>query len=165
MNGMAPQLRTDRLFLDEITEQDTELIVTWRSDPEVYKYFLFPHLLKAEEHLKWFRDKYILDGNRLNWMAVTKAKGEHIGVFGIKRQENNLASVEVSYLLAPEYQGKGYAREALGQVMWYAEKVWGAKEAVAEIHAENKESLKFARNLGFEYLRKKGDFALYIRKL
>lgn len=165
MKNMAPQLITNRLLLNEITEHDTELIVAWRSNPEVYKYFLSPHPLEVEEHLNWFHGRYILDENCFHWMAMARKHGEHVGVFGIKRQEIRLASVEVSYLLAPEHQGKGYANEALGKIIEFAKKVWGASEAVAKVHVKNKESVKFATSLGFEYLSKDGNFDLYIKKL
>ncbi len=165
MSNIAPQLITDRLYLDEITEQDTTLIVTWRSNPEVYKYFLLPHPLEIEEHLNWFHYRYTLDENCLNWMATIKSQKERIGVFGIKKKKGRLVTVEVSYLLAPGYQGKGYAGEALEKIIEFAKNEWKAIEAVAEIHVENKESLKFATNLGFERFEKKGNFAVYKRRL
>ena len=36
----VPELKTERLILRNITEEDTPVIVKWRSDPAVYRFFL-----------------------------------------------------------------------------------------------------------------------------
>ncbi len=161
MKRVIPQLSTERLLLKEITEKDTSLIVKWRSNPDVYKYFLSPYSLGAEEHLRWYYDKYKLDENCFNWMAIIKKTESRIGVFGIRKNECNMQSAEISYILAPEYQRKGYAQEAVVQLMKFARYDWRCVEIVAEIHVDNQDSLRFARNLGFNYVGRKGEFALY----
>lgn len=122
MENRAPQLITKRLILNDIEERDASLIVKWRSNPDVYKYFLFPHPLKFEEHINWYHKKYLLDENCFNWMAAIRDSGECIGVFGIRRQKDKLTLAEVSYILAPEYQKRGYAREALEKIMEFAKR-------------------------------------------
>lgn len=161
MENRAPQLVTKRLFLNDIEERDASLIVKWRSNPDVYKYFLHPHPLKYEEHINWYHKNYLLDKNNFSWMAVVRSSGERIGVFGIRRWKDNLLQVEVSYILAPEYQKKGYAKEALEILMEFAKEEWSCTEAVAEIHIENSVSEKFAESLGFSYVCTNADFVLY----
>lgn len=160
MKCKEPPLRTDRLFLNGITEKDAPQIVEWRSDPKVYPYLMSPHPLKEEEHRDWFQNKYRLDAECLFWMATQKGSGEGVGIFGIKRRKNDLLSVEVSYILAPECQGKGYAQEAVRKLLQFAKSEWGCREAVAEIHADNEKSLKLARRLGFDFMNRKDGFVL-----
>lgn len=157
------QLMTERLLLSEITEKDTTLIVKWRSNPEVYQYFSAPHPLKVEEHLDWFRNKYCSDENCLFWMAMEKENRQKIGVFGIKRGEDSLSSAEVSYILSPECQGRGYAREAVERIIKYAKEKWGCSLASAKVHIANQPSIKFAENLGFVPAGRSEDFILYLK--
>lgn len=96
----------------------------------------------------------------MNWVAARKDTGENIGVFGLKRQGPECAA-EVSYLLSPEFQGKGYAREAVEGMIKFASEEWRCIAVSAQIHEENRESAAFAKRLGFECSGRRGKFELY----
>lgn len=160
MKHIVSNLSTERLSLREITERDAALIVKFRSDPEVYQYFLSPHPLTEEEHLNWFRTRYLSDDNCINWVAALKDSKETIGVFGIKRQESE-HTAEVSYILSTEFQGKGYAGEAVEGMIRFASEEWHCSCVSARIHAENQKSAAFAKCLGFECFGRSGKFDLY----
>ena len=76
------ELESERLILRGITEDDAPEIVEWRSDPEAYKFFRSPHRITMDEHLAWFRNNYLSNDNRLDWMCFEKSSGSKIGVFG-----------------------------------------------------------------------------------
>ncbi len=76
------ELESERLILRGITEDDALEIVEWRSDPEAYKFFRSPHRITMDEHLAWFRNNYLSNDNRLDWMCFEKSSGSKIGVFG-----------------------------------------------------------------------------------
>ena len=69
----VPVLQTARLIMRGITEEDTRAIITLRSDPNVYKYFVSPHQITEEEHLSWFKNNYIFNEDRLDWIAFDMA--------------------------------------------------------------------------------------------
>lgn len=165
VNAGVSRLEADRLMLCEITEEDTSLIVKWRSDPEVYRYFLSPHPLTAEEHLDWYKNRYLHQNNRVDWVAAEKATGKRVGIFGIKREKAGDAEAEVSYLLAPEFRGKGYAAEAVERILKFASDQWLCHGAVARIHGNNQESIRFIGNLGFVWLETVGNFVTYRKTL
>lgn len=71
----VPVINTERLTLKEITAQNAPYIVKWRSDPEVYKYFINPHKITLEEHLSWFEDRYANNPNRYDFMAYRVSEG------------------------------------------------------------------------------------------
>ena len=151
-------IRTERLTLRGIDETDTDEIVRWRSAPEVYRYFKAPHPLTAEEHLNWFRARYLRDENRCDWMCLRREDGQKLGVFGLIRGHG---TAEVSYLLAPEAQHCGYAGEAVRALMDYAAEAWGIDRFTAEIHTDNAPSAALAARLGFRPRRQEGDFIIY----
>lgn len=155
-------IETERLRLRGIDETDTAAIVGWRSVPGVYRYFRSPHRITEAEHLVWFRTRYLPDESRRDWMCLTRENGERIGVFGLIRRDD---AAEVSYLLAPEAQGRGYASEAVGALAGYAAGVWGVRKLTAEIHRDNAPSLRLAERLGFRPLRPEGCFITYEKEV
>ena len=152
------ELESERLILRGITEDDAPEIVEWRSDPEAYKFFRSPHRITMDEHLSWYRNNYLSNNNRFDWICVDKSSGRKIGVFGAVRDGN---TAEVNYLLAPYAQHKGYASEAVKMVIEYVRSEFHIKRVVAEIHRDNAPSIALAERTGFTLESESGDFLLY----
>ncbi len=150
-------IETERLLLRGIDETDAELIVKWRSVPNVYQYFKSPHQITLEEHLNWYRNRYLRNANRFDWICIEKESVNRIGIFGLYKEEK----IEVNYLLAPEEQHKGYATEAIRGLIDYASKKWNSKQVVAEIHQSNKPSIALVEKLGFEVISQDNPFVVY----
>lgn len=160
--GKADNIFTDRLKLREIMEGDTDIIVRWRSNPEVYQFFYSPHLITKEEHLQWFYGRYLNDSDQISFIALEKLSKNPIGVFGIKRID--FERVEVSYLLDEMAQGKGYAGEAVVAMITFARRKWAVSRAVAEIHKDNVSSIKMIRRLQFNLKETHGTFLVFERE-
>lgn len=160
----APNLITDRLRLYNINDNDAGDIVKWRSNPDVYKYFLTPKPITIEGHLNWYYNSYLKDTNRIDWMAYDYADNK-IGVFGIKRNDEDMCMAEVSYILSPEWYGYGYATEAIEKIVRCYKEIWDLKYVVAEIHEDNSLSRKFAERLGFKLESINEHFIIYKRLL
>lgn len=153
-----------RLTLREIKASDASKIVEWRSEPEVYQFFKYPHAITKEEHLKWYYNSYLRDDKRIDFMAIVNDTNEPIGVFGIKHIAD-AGSVEVSYLLKRDAKGKGYAQEAVTMLISIAQEKWNCSKVIAEIHKNNLESINFIRKQDFVLEGQKQDFVLFGRKL
>ena len=145
---IAPLLKTARLTLRGIEEEDTGFILKLRSDPEVFQYFVSPYKITEAEHIKWFRNSYLKNENRIDWVA-TDSLGKLVGIFGVKRNSNDTDEAEVSYILATDQYGKGLASEAVGRLIRYCAEEWQCKYVTAEIHKDNSASIRFAEKLGF----------------
>lgn len=152
------ELESERLILRGITEDDAPEIVEWRSDPEAYKFFRSPHRITMDEHLSWYRNNYLSNENRFDWICVDKSSGRKIGVFGAVRDGK---TAEVNYLLAPYAQHKGYASEAVKRIIEYVRSELHIKRVVAEIHRDNAPSIALAERTGFTLESESGDFLLY----
>lgn len=162
---VVPYLETERLLLRGIKEEDTDWIVTWRANRQVYQYFLSPHALTREEHLQWFRSRYLLNDNRFDWLVIEKETNRPIGVFGINKSSKNISEVEINYLLAPEAQGKGYAREGVEVMIEWVKSKLECKSAIAEVHCENIPSITFIEKMEFIKEKQQGNFYQYKRVL
>ena len=165
MKVTAPKLETERLLLCDMEEKDAANVVKWRSNPEVYCYFLAQHPLLEEEHLNWYNTSYVYNSDRYDWVARKKEDNQSIGVFGVKRESEQSLVTEVSYILAPEHQGKGYASEAVLRTIQFAKECWNSERVIAEIHVKNKASIELVKRLGFTYASCDGDFCVYERKI
>lgn len=161
MKSKEKELYTERLLLREITEKDTDKIVCWRSNPDVYRFFRSPHALTKEEHLKWFHEIYLRDDEQVSFIVFEKESCKKIGIVGVKRTEKDCT--EVSYLLDKMAQGKGYAHEAVQKLMEFSKIYWNCTRATAEIHKENHASSKMIRKLGFQKKSLQGDFEIFER--
>ena len=150
-------LTTERLTLRGIDETDAAPIVLWRGDPAVYRYFRSPRRITEEEHLQWYRDRYLPDENRCDWMCLRRSDGAKLGVCGLIHRGE---AAEISYLLAPEARGQGYAGEAVTALLAYAAADWKIVRATAEIHRDNAPSLALAARLGFTEAARQGDFII-----
>lgn len=151
-------IETGRLFLRGIDESDAELIVEWRSVPEVYRFFKSPHKITVDEHLDWYRNSYLNNSERFDWICIEKESKKRIGVFGLTREGDK---AEVNYLLAPEGQHKGFAAEAVQKLIEYAAENWNSRQVIAEIHRDNKPSLDLAEKLGFNVISEDEPFVIY----
>lgn len=158
MAQTADKILTERLFLCGIEETDAAQIVKWRSDPAVYRFFKSPHQITMEEHLHWYRNSYLLNPNRLDWMCLEKETQTAVGVFGVSRDGEQ---AEVSYLLAPEAQHKGYAAEAVQGLVRFAFEKWHCRRVVAEIHKNNEASIRMIKKLGFKQIIENDPFFVY----
>lgn len=151
-------IQTERLCFRGINEADANVIVKWRSVPDVYRYFKYPHKLTTEEHLAWYFNSYLHNQNRFDWICIEKASNTKIGVFGLTREDG---FAEVNYLLAPVAQHKGYASEGIMALVQYAANNWNIKNVVAEIHRENLPSINVVKKLGFRIIESNDNFVIY----
>lgn len=153
-------IQTERLILREIRKSDTGIIVKFRSDPKVYRYFKNPHCLTTEEHERWYTETYLQSQNMVTW--ICEKDGAEIGVFAAARLSDT--ETEVSYLVSGIYQKKGYAGEALGSIIAWIRQEWKSVRIIAEIHVKNTASINFIKRFGFEEEDRKKDFLKFVMK-
>lgn len=66
-----PVINGERVSLRPITEEDTELIVRWRNDPEVCRYFIFREPFTREMHTNWLRSR-VAAGAVIQYIILAK---------------------------------------------------------------------------------------------
>lgn len=118
-------------------------------NPEVTRYMDNIFKDKDEECAyieSYYRVVYCFYGFGM-WL-ITKKDGTVIGRAGI--EANDREEIVIGYMLAPQYQKQGYAKEACEGVLAYAKEILGIdrKDIVAYIHEENKPSMRLAEKLG-----------------
>lgn len=86
------------------------------------------------------------------WAVTLKETGEVIGEFGLQcNQIDNMNEIELGYILHPDYQGKGYACQAIRAIFRYARDILSFDRIVAVIHPQNQASIRVALKCGMHY--------------
>lgn len=152
-------LCTKRLLLEGLNESHAEAVVNFRSNQAVYKFFKNPRAISLDEHNNWYSNRYLNDDSRMDF--VIKLDEDIIGTCGMLDIDTKKGSMEVSYLLADDYQGKGYAKEAVLALMDYGYVAWNIYHFIAVIHKDNLPSIKFIEKLDFKLTNIDGEFVIY----
>lgn len=147
-----PNLKTQRLLLRQVTENDVDAILSLRSNDEVMKYIPRPYLKTKEEALEliaMFDDK-IENGIGINWGIYFIEEPEKLlGIIGYYRMKPEHYRAEVGYMIFPEFNGKGIVSEALQRVVEYGFREMKLHSIEAILDPENKGSEKVLLKNGF----------------
>ena len=139
-----------RIRLRPATEDDTDLIVTWRNKPQVMERFFFRVPFTRVSHLAW-REKNVLTG-KTEQFIIEAAPGCPIGLCNLQDIHGDTA--EYGYLIGEDdMRGKGFGTEATRLMMAYAKEVKGLRHLTARVIADNAASLRSFEKAGFSRVK------------
>jgi len=142
-------METQRLLLRPVHNEDAEDFCALWGDPEVMRFIGDgkPRTrAEAEERLGRTVRHWQEHGFGL-WALHDKATGSFVGGCGVG-YFNGLADVELGYVLARPYWGRGLASEAVARVLRHAFDVLRLPRLAALVRAENAASLAVLRKAG-----------------
>src|SRR5690242_5787668 len=106
-------LATERLTLRRFRADDAAAFAAYRSVPEVARYQSWEAPVSIEEATARVQEFAAGDPSAPGWFQYAiDLDGVLIGDIGLKLHEN-LMQAEIGFTLAPQYQGQGYATEAV----------------------------------------------------
>lgn len=132
--------------LRKATLLDSEITLKWAQDQTVRRYAFNQHEISKEGHETWFRNKL---SDPLSEYFILETSAEHpLGSYRIDINSSTSTGL-ISYLIAPEYHGKGWgiAMLILGQE---AAKQIGLRSLVGEVMPENSSSCAIFVKLGYD---------------
>ncbi len=114
-----PNITTERLSLARLSHSDKQAIFAVFSDPEVIAHYDVERFTDPEEasRLVDYFDSRFEDDSGIRWAIRDKASGAYLGSCGYTNWNQYDHSAVVSYELAPQYWGKGYAFEAVNAII------------------------------------------------
>jgi [ribosomal protein S5]-alanine N-acetyltransferase len=154
---MEFSLRTNRLSLRPLQNEDAQMIWPYVSDPAISKDMSWlPH--SNIDETQAFIDNTLVNmklGKCITWCIFMN--GSFCGIFsliGILRQHRSLVynRAELAYWVGPEFQGKGIMTEAGTRIIDFAFNELGLHKLVVGHHINNEHSRKLILRLGFKYL-------------
>jgi len=146
---MINNFESERLIYKEICIDDTDNIVRWRSDQMIYEYFKNPEPITLENHINWYKNKYLSDKTRVEYIIIHKQTNTPIGSVGASDISKN--TLQIGYLIGEaSFQKQGFAVEAINAVINIYNQA-GINEFFAEIRKDNIASIKTIEKCGFVY--------------
>jgi ribosomal-protein-alanine N-acetyltransferase len=149
---MFPELKTERLLLQEIHPEDQPFIFEGLSHPDIIPFYSvrYESLEATGAQMDWYR-QLVDGGTGLPWKMIRKETEEKIGVLCVYHFNPQHRKAEVGFWLLPQYWNRGYAMEALQAAIayWQDEKALHRMEAFVE--SGNTASSKLLEKAGFQY--------------
>ena len=148
-------ISTRRLTLRAIKLTDSASMLKYRSNPIVYQYQNWkPRLLEdVNDFISKLSDLPNIPDTWYQLGIIIKERNELIGDIGIHFIDNS--QVEIGFTLSSEYQGKGFATEAVVEVINYLFFNLKKHRVVATVDPRNIKSLALLEKIG---LRKEAHF-------
>ena len=136
-------IETPRLILRRFQESDLEdMLANWAADPRVQTEYGEPVYTTAAES-QVLLDRYI-GGYSLDsfyrWAVTERQSGRNIGQIAFCRVYEDIHTAEIEYCIGTEFQGHGYAGEALSAVIAYIFQNTDFRRLEAYHRAENTKS-------------------------
>ncbi len=140
-------LETERLKLRLFREEDLEPYAAIVADPQTMTFMGGPRdRARAWADIAWCLGHWTLRGYGL-WAAEEKASGALVGRIGLLNPEG-WPGLEVGWLVARGYWGRGLATEGGRASLAYAFETLGADHVISLIQPDNIASIRVAEKLG-----------------
>jgi len=161
-------LETDRLLFRHLEMGDLDELYILYDDPDIRRYFPEGILSykETEEEIEWFLKGHPEHPELGLWATIHKETNKFIGRCGLLPWViDHRPEVEVAYLIAKEYWGKGLGTEAAQGILNYGFCQLHLSRMICLIERENVASIKVAEKIGMSFEREgrddKGPFLLY----
>lgn len=105
------------------------------------------------QHIKNYLDELNKDPSLLGWgvwFVIEKETNQIVGDIGFKGKPNLENTVEVGYGILPSFQNKGYATEAVRELLNWAFSNSNVTKIVAECIEDNDSSIRVLEKLNME---------------
>lgn len=138
-------------MLRRFRDADAVTLSAYRSDPVVARYQSWdaPYPLeRARAAVASYTAGDPLGPGWFQWAIERTAGHTHIGDLAVRRHENRMQA-DLGFTLAQEFQGHGYATEAVRGILGHLFRVEGLHKVSAECDARNTASARLLERAGF----------------
>ena len=145
----ALRLKSERLLLRPITEEDTDMVLSWRNSDFVRNCYFYRALISREEHLKWLHEK-CEKGLVFQFVVEILKTGEPIGSVYLQHYNEKEDSFESGVFFSPNApEGEGYASEAVALMNKFAFEELKVSKTIAKVVSTNRASIRLHEKVGF----------------
>ena len=146
-------IETKRLFLRELAPSDDQAVAAMFADPDVMKFIGAGGVQELEDAQKMIERerKHYAERGWGQWATVERATGRMVGVCGLIAWPDiaGKEELEVAYLFAKAYWGKGYATEVATVILKQALEV--RPDPISLIYPDNAASIAVAKKIGMAH--------------
>lgn len=143
-------LNGSEIYIRPISYDDTDLIVKWRNQENVKKYFFYRDKFTKEIHENWMKEK-VETGKVIQFIVCQKGTDKPIGSTYLKDIDYEKLTAEYGVFLGEEeIRGMGIGKAVLHITLDYAWEKVGLSKVIARAISTNKSSVYSFLNSGFE---------------
>ena len=147
-------LLTERLSIEPMALSDLEPLVKYRQDPDVARYQSWDASYSVDQGLALIESQSgVLIPEKGDWLQLgirDRNSGLLIGDVAIHALADQSDCFEIGFTVAKEFQGFGYAREAVNKLLEYLVTEEAAKTFIATPDSRNEASIRLLVSLGFQ---------------
>ena len=146
------EINTNRLLLRSLKIDDAEAIFNYRSDPIINQYqeWIPRTINDVNDFIKNSVSPIInIVDTWYQFVIIKKDQNNLIGDIGLHFLDADKKQVELGCTLDKDYQGKGYATEALREIINYLFNDLEKRRIVTSIDPRNIKSIGLVERLGF----------------
>lgn len=151
----TPVLKTERLQLRPFQIGDgPNVFACWESDPEVARYMFWKSHQDVNRSIAWVAEEVnrIDHDNWYRFAIIEKTSGNLIGT-GLLYYDTEMQNWEIAYNLGRAYWGRGYATEAMREILIFAKTQLQLQTIIARHATANPASETVLQKLGFVFQR------------
>lgn len=144
-------IKTERLLLRPVEENDAAALYAIYSDPETMRYWSSPpwqDMAQAVAHVAMTRAGY-QDGTLFTMGITLPETGELIGVCRLHQFNRQNRRCEMGYILSRAHWGKGYMREAIAATISHGFPAFDLHRIEADVDPRNTASAALLQRLHF----------------
>ena len=148
-----PTLETERLILRKMLVSDVADVYAYSCRADVTEHLTWsPHANPeyTTDYLRYIGQRYTV-GDYFDWAVVEKASGRVIGSCGFTRFDYPNDAGEIGYVFHPDFGGKGYATEAVAEVLRFGFVALKLHRIEARYLKGNDRSVRVMERLGMQY--------------
>ena len=155
MDDTFDGLLTERLVLRRFTPADAAAFAAYRSEPDIARYQSWeaPYPLeRAEAFIGWLAAHHPDEPGAWYQLAIAERSAPDIlvGDCGFRSRVEDPAYVDVGFTLSPPAQGRGFATEAIGELIRYLFEDRVKHKVCADCDTRNVGSWGLLERLGFQ---------------
>ena len=147
-----PCLETERLFVQPLSEADAKPLYTYRTHPDVTRFqsLMFKNESEALHFIQGHEGHdFGIPGTWFQLGVYLKPDMLLVGDIGLHFLDEDTRTVEMGYTIAPAYQRKGYAFEALRRILAFLFTVCKTKTVIAVTDHDNHPSIHLLAKMDF----------------
>jgi ribosomal-protein-alanine N-acetyltransferase len=152
-----PELKTDRLFLRQLTLEDSDVILKLRSSEEINKFVATKRMQNLDEAVDFINvcNNLFEEKNRIFW--AIQLNGQIIGTIVLHHISTQNKYAEIGYKLDLEHLKKGFMSEAMQKVLEFGFQEMNLKTIEAFTHKNNTPSKTLLEKHNFVFQKERRD--------
>ena len=155
---------SNRLYLRDILETDSDMIYRLHNDQQVMTYMPYKNISR-ERSVNDTRAYMKLNSDNPGfgiWVTILKETEQIIGWTCLKELPGT-GEIEIGYRYFPQFWNKGYCTEICRKVIEYGFLEKNLDKIVGIVHPENIASYRVLEKLGFTYRRMEHHYGLDVK--